>query len=300
MQAGFIGLGAMGSSMARNLSKAGYLRRVWNRTPSTAAALAAQLGCEVASGPAAMVVGLDAVVVCVSADQDVLAIIEAIAGVVTAGQLVIDCSTVSADTARLAAERLGARGAHFLDAPVSGGVEGARAGTLAIMVGGDAQTVELAMPVLSAMGSTVTHFGPTGAGQAAKATNQIMVGGIIRAVGEAMAFAAAQGLPLDKVIGTLGRGAAANWYLTHRGPYMAKGDYPAGFRVRLHDKDLKICRAMAAKAGARLPVVEETLGDYAQLIAEGHGDEDISSIFRLKSALFAKSPAPPVEAFGPL
>jgi 3-hydroxyisobutyrate dehydrogenase len=113
-----------------------------------------------------------------------------------------------------------------------------------------------------------------------------MVAGIIRANAEALAFAAAQGLELDKVIATLGRGAAANWYLANRGPYMARGSYPPGFRVRLHLKDLNICRAMAQECGARLPVVEEALSDYAQLIAAGHADEDISAIFRLKAALF--------------
>ncbi len=289
MQAGFIGLGAMGSPMARNLAKAGHLRRVWNRTPASAAALAAQLGCELAADPAALARGLDAIVICVSADADVLAIIDAIAPAVEREQLIIDCSTVSADTARLAADRLGERHACFLDAPISGGVEGAKAGSLAIMVGGDAASVQRAMPVLSAMGSTITHFGPTGAGQAAKATNQIMVAGIIRSIAEALAFAAAQGLPLDEVVRTLSRGAAASWYLANRGPNMAKGAYPAGFRVRLHEKDLKICRAMAARCGVELPVVEEALRDYTQLIAQGHGDEDVSSIYRLKSALFQRS-----------
>ncbi len=174
----------------------------------------------------------------------------------------------------------------FLDAPVSGGVEGARQGTLAIMVGGEPPVFERARPLLAAVGRTLTLLGPHGAGQTAKATNQIIVAGLIRAIGEGLAFARAGGLDLDKVIATLGGGAAASWYLTHRGPYMARGDYPAGFRVRLHAKDLGICREMARAAGAVLPVVEETLQDYAQLIAAGHGDEDISAIFRIKAALF--------------
>jgi len=139
------------------------------------------------------------------------------------------------------------------------------------------------------MGATITHFGAQGSGQAAKATNQIMVAGIIRANAEALAFAAAHGLDLGKVIGTLGHGAAANWYLTHRGPNMERGAYPPGFRVRLHQKDLNICHEMARARGAELPVVEATLHDYAQLIAAGHGDEDISAIYRLKTALFARS-----------
>ena len=290
MQTGFIGLGAMGASMARNLHRAGLLAGIWNRSAAKAQALAAELGCTAAASAAELASHCEALVLCVSADADVLEVIAAIAPALRRGTLVIDCSTVSSDTARTAAAQLAPRGVEFLDCPVSGGVEGAAKGTLAIMVGGSAAALERAQPVLLAMGATVTHFGPQGTGQAAKATNQIMVAGIIRANAEALAFAAAQGLDLDKVIATLGRGAAANWYLANRGPYMARGAYPAGFRVRLHLKDLHICRAMAQAAGARLPVIEETLGDYAQLVAAGHGDEDISAIYRLKSALFPAAP----------
>jgi 3-hydroxyisobutyrate dehydrogenase len=288
MRTGFIGLGAMGASMARNLHRAGLLAGVWNRSPAKARQLATELGCTAAASAAALAQDCDALVICVSADPDVLAVTQAIAPALRAGAIVIDCSTVSADTARAAAAQLAAHGVDFLDAPVSGGVEGAARATLAIMVGGSAAVLERARPVLQAMGATITHFGAHGAGQAAKATNQIMVAGIIRADAEALAFAAAQGLELDKVIDTLGRGAAANWYLSNRGPYMQRGAYPPGFRVRLHQKDLNICRAMAQAAGARLPVIEETLHDYAELIAAGHGDEDISAIHRLKAALFER------------
>ena len=291
MRTGFIGLGAMGSSMARNLHRAGLLVGVWNRSATKATALAAELNCAAPTTAAELARNCDALVLCVSADQDVRSVIVAVAPALKAGSLVIDCSTVSADTARTAAAQLAARRVDFLDAPVSGGVEGAAKGTLAIMVGGEAATLERAQPVLQALGSTVTHFGPHGAGQAAKATNQIMVAGIIRANAEALAFARAQGLDLGKVIATLGRGAAANWYLANRGPYMERGEFPAGFRVRLHQKDLLICRAMALAAGAELPVVEAALADYAQLIASGHADEDISAIFRLKAALFARANA---------
>lgn len=291
MRTGFIGLGAMGSSMARNLHRTGLLSGVWNRTAAKAAALAAELHCAAPASPAELARGCDALVICVSADQDVLAVIAAVAPALRASSLVIDCSTVGADTARAAAAQLAARGVDFLDAPVSGGIEGAAKATLAIMVGGEAAALERAQPVLQAMGATITHFGPHGAGQAAKATNQIMVAGIIRANAEALAFARSQGLDLGKVIATLGRGAAANWYLANRGAFMERGAYPPGFRVRLHHKDLLICRAMALAAGAELPVVEAALADYARLIAAGHGDEDISTIFRLKAALFAR-PAP--------
>jgi 3-hydroxyisobutyrate dehydrogenase len=145
------------------------------------------------------------------------------------------------------------------------------------------------MPILSALGRTVTLFGPVGSGQAAKATNQIMCAGIIEAVAEAMAFARAEGLPLDKLIDTLGKGAGSSWYFVHRAPNMARGAYPAGFRVRLHAKDLAICRDMAARFGVQLPLVERMLREYAELMARGYGEEDISATFRLKEELFERT-----------
>jgi 3-hydroxyisobutyrate dehydrogenase len=197
---------------------------------------------------------------------------------------------VSAETARKASEILHPAGVEFLDCPVSGGTEGARDATLAIMAGGNEEAFARAKPILSAMGKTITHFGPTGSGQAAKATNQIMCAGIIEAVSEAMAFARAQGLPLEKIVDTLGKGAGSSWYFVHRAPNMVRGAYPAGFRVRLHEKDLTICRDMAARFGVSLPVVERMLGEYAELVARGYGDEDISATFRLKTELFASAP----------
>jgi 3-hydroxyisobutyrate dehydrogenase len=284
---GFIGLGAMGRGMARNLHKAGLLQGVWNRTRSRAEELAEELGVSAPLEPAELAGSCGVVVLCVSADADVLAMVDALLPGLRPGSIVIDCSTVSADTAREAARRLGAKQVEFIDAPVSGGVEGARDATLAIMCGGSADAVSRAAPVLNAMGRTVTHFGPTGMGQAAKATNQIMCAGIIQAVAEAMAFAKAEGLPLDKLIDTLGKGAGSSWYFVNRAPNIVRGTYPAGFRVRLHEKDLKICREMAARHGVELSVVEATLAHYRDLIEQGHGDEDISTLFRLKDALFA-------------
>lgn len=289
--AGFVGLGAMGRGMARNLHRAGLLGSVWNRTSPVAEQLATELGVTVAASPAALAAASDVVVMCVSADADVLAVVDAMLPSIRPGTIVIDCSTVSSDTARAAAAKLAGCGADFLDAPVSGGVEGARDGTLAIMVGGSPEAFERAGPVLEAMGRTVTHFGPTGAGQAAKATNQIMCAGIIQAVAEAMAFAKAEGLPLAQLIETLGKGAGSSWYFVNRAPNMVRGTYPAGFRVRLHDKDLRICRDMAARHGVELSVVESALGHYRRLIEQGHGDEDISTIFRLADALFAREGA---------
>jgi 3-hydroxyisobutyrate dehydrogenase len=273
--------------MARNLHKAGLLGAVWNRTPDRANELAAELGVVASANLAALARACDVVVTCVSADADVLEVVDGLLPGLRAGSLVIDCSTVSADTAREAARRLAQCGVDFLDAPVSGGVEGARDGTLAIMVGGPEPAFERAQPVLRAMGRTVTRFGANGAGQAAKATNQIMCAGVIQAVAEAMAFAKAQGLPLPELIETLGKGAGSSWYFVHRAPNIVRDAYPAGFRVRLHQKDLRICRDMAARHGVALPVVESALVHYEQLVAQGHGDEDISVLFRLKDALVA-------------
>jgi 3-hydroxyisobutyrate dehydrogenase len=286
MNVGFLGLGAMGAHMARNLHKAGLLRSVWNRSPAKAEALAMGTGCVVVASPADVARDCDVLVICVSADADVMAVVEALLPAVRPGQLVIDCSTVSSATARAAAERLATRGAGFIDCPVSGGVEGARDGTLAMMAGGSEADFTRALPVLQAMGRTITHFGPCGAGQAAKATNQILCAGYIRAIGEAMAFAQAQGLPLQQVIDTLGKGAGSSWYFVNRAPNMVKGAYPAGFRVQLHAKDLRICRDMAAASGGSLPLVDSVLADYARLVELGHGDEDISSIHRLTQQLF--------------
>jgi 3-hydroxyisobutyrate dehydrogenase len=287
LRVGFAGLGAMGRGMARNLRKVGLLRAVWNRTLARADELATELGVTAAASPDALARECDVVVLCVSADTDVLEVVDALLPGLRPGALVVDCSTVSADTAREAARRLGARGVDFVDAPVTGGVEGARDATLAILVGGTPTAFEQARPVLAALGRTITHFGPSGAGQAAKATNQILCAGAIQALAEALAFAKAQGLPLPQLIDTLGKGAGSSWYFVNRAPNVVRDAFPPGFRVRLHQKDLRICRDMAARVGATLPTVEATLEDYAQLIAQGHGEEDVSVLFRLKDASFA-------------
>jgi 3-hydroxyisobutyrate dehydrogenase len=284
MRVGFVGLGAMGMHMARNLHRAGLLTTVWNRTPEKSQALAAELGCQAALSLASLAAEVDAVVICVAADADVLDVVGQLAPALKAGSLVLDCSTVSAQTAQRAADMV--RGSEFLDCPVSGGVEGARDATLVIMVGGNPQAFERARPILAALGKTITHFGPIGSGQAAKATNQIMCAGIIEAVAEAMAFAHAQGLPLTQLVDTLGKGAGSSWYFVHRAPNMIRESYPPGFKVRLHAKDLEICRDMAARFGVTLPVVERMLEVYGELMARGYGDEDISATYRLTAELF--------------
>jgi 3-hydroxyisobutyrate dehydrogenase len=280
----------MGTHMARNLHRSGLLTGVWNRTAGKATALAEELKCHAFASLAELAGNCEAVVICVSADDDLRAVVAGLDAGLSPNMIVIDCSTVGSATAREMHAHLAALGVGFLDCPVSGGVEGARNATLAIMAGGDETVFGRSLPILEKLGKTITYFGASGAGQAAKATNQIMCAGIIQAVGEAMAFAHAEGLPLERLIETLGKGAGSSWYFVNRAPFMANNRFPAGFRVRLHDKDLRICRDMAAKRGAVLPVVESTLHEYERLIEGGFGDEDISSIYRLKSALFPQVP----------
>jgi 3-hydroxyisobutyrate dehydrogenase len=278
MKAGMIGLGAMGLGMARNLAKTGYLTAVYNRTVTKTTEFKAV----VYQSPEALAAEVDIVLICVSADQDVLAIVEAIAKTIKPGSVVVDMSTVSSETAKKAAACLAEKQAAFLDAPVSGGVEGAKNGTLAMMVGGDADALAKARPVLEAMTARIMHMGAAGSGQATKAVNQIMCAGINQAVTEALAFAHAQDLAMDKVIDVISGGASGNWFLQHRGSTMTQGTFAPGFKLALHHKDLKICQTMAAQAGFSIPLTDRTVADYDQLMAEGYGDEDISVLYRLK------------------
>ena len=289
----------MGMHMARNLHRAGMLAAVWNRSAAKARTLASELNVASPATLEQLAASTDAVVSCVSADADVLEVARGLAPGMKSGALLLDCSTIGAESARQAAALLAPRGVEFLDCPVSGGVEGARDAQLAIMAGGTPAGFARALPILSVLGRTITHFGPTGSGQAAKATNQIMCAGIIEAVAEAMAFARAQGLPLEKLIDTLGKGAGSSWYFVHRAPNMVRGSYPAGFRVRLHEKDLGICRDMAARFGVALPLVERMLAEYAELVARGYGDEDISATYRLKAELFERTNIMGAPARGP-
>ena len=286
MKTGVIGLGAMGAPMAHNLHRAGHLTAVWNRTATTAQQLADELGVEQADAPADLARHSELIIISVSADADVLAVSDALLPGLSADHVVLDTSTVSRETARLAAMRIAESDAAFLDAPVSGGTEGARLGTLAMMVGGDAAVLARIRPVLAAIAARVAHMGPVGAGQATKAVNQVMAAGINQAVTEALAFAGALELPLDKVIEVVGAGAAGNWFLEHRGPSMVADSFAPGFRVALHHKDLDICKQMAAEFGVALPLVEMTLIHYRRLMEAGYGDEDISALFREKQALF--------------
>ncbi len=275
--------------MAANLKCAGMLDVVWNRSPQRSAAFAAGHAVAVAENLASLASACDVVVLCVSADEDLLQCIDVLTASCAAGALVLDCSTVAAATAREAAVRLATRDIGFCDCPVSGGTEGARAGSLAIMVGGSEGDFARGKPILDVLGAHVSHIGAVGSGQATKATNQIMVAGVNQAVSEAMAFARAEGLPLGKVADALSHGAAASWFLKFRAPNMIRGEFPLGFKVALHEKDLKICQVMAAAHGVKLPLVEMTLVHYARLPRPDREEQDISSLFRIKDAMFAAS-----------
>lgn len=283
MKTGMIGLGAMGQSMATHVAEAGYLAGVYNRTTTKAYEFAKTSHVVVYERPEQLAMQVQLLLMCVSADEDVLAIISAIVPHLKPGSIVVDMSTVSSETAIKAEQQLKARQVHYLDAPVSGGVEGAKNGTLSMMVGGSAEALKQARPVLETMTKRIIHIGETGSGQATKAVNQVMCAGINQAVTEALAFAKAQNLPLEPVLAAISGGAAGNWFLDHRGKTMTHFQFTPGFKLALHHKDLKICQAMAQQAGFPIPVTDATVTAYQQLMADGYGEEDISALFRLKA-----------------
>lgn len=273
----------MGTGMALNLHKAGKLHRVWNRTSSKAQKLSGETGVEASESIQSLARACELIVVCVARDEDVLEVVENIAEAAAPGTIVVDTSTVSSDTARQAERILEERHVEFLDCPVSGGVEGARKGTLSMMVGGDENTLIRARDTLAAIAANIVHVGPTGAGQACKAVNQILCAGINQAVTEALAFGEDMELDMGRVLDVVTKGAAGNWFMEHRGRTMLAGSFDVGFKVSLHRKDLAICAGMADKSPrTRIPLVEQTIQDYDRLIAQGFGDEDISSLYRLK------------------
>ena len=279
---GFCGLGTMGAAMAANVARAGFPLRVWNRAEGRAGLPVAAGATELAS-PTAVAADSDIVVLCVSDTPDVEEVLFAQDGVaagLSEGALVIDCSTVAPAATRGFAERLSAKAVGLVDAPVSGGSEGAEKGTLTIMVGGDGEDVERATPVLEAMGSSITHMGPSGAGQATKAVNQVILSGVYLGVAEGMVLAMKSGLDAEKVAAALAGVAAGSWVLDNRSGRMINDDYPLGFRIALHLKDLTIALALAREVGAALPVTAMASQIEAGLVAQGHGDDDNSALAR--------------------
>jgi 3-hydroxyisobutyrate dehydrogenase len=283
VRVGFVGLGTMGAAMAARLVAAGFEVAVHNRTRAREEPLA-ELGAARAASPAEAARGAELVVVIVSDTPDVEQVVfgaEGIAEGLAPGALVVDMSTIAPDATRGYAARLAERGAAWLDAPVSGGSEGARNGTLSIMVGGEAADLERARAVLSAMGTTITHVGPVGSGQLAKAMNQVVIAGTYAAVAEGIVLGLKAGIDVEAALAALAGGAAGSWGLVHRGPNVVRNDYPLGFRVRLHRKDLGIALEAARALGAPLPVAALVEQWETGLIARGHGDEDVSAIARV-------------------
>jgi 3-hydroxyisobutyrate dehydrogenase len=275
-------MGTMGAAMAANVARAGHSLTVWNRTPGRAELALAEGASEVAT-PQAVAEASDIVVMCVSDTPDVEAVLFGEHGVAAGarpGTLIIDCSTIAPTETRLFAQRLGQSDVALVDAPVSGGSEGALKGTLTIMVGGTDEAVDRARPVLEAMGSSITHMGPSGAGQATKAVNQVILAGAYLGVAEGMVLAIKSGLDAEKVASALAGGAAGSWVLNNRSGRMIDDEYPLGFRIALHLKDLTIALGMAREVGAALPVTALASQIEAGLVAKGHGDDDNSALAR--------------------
>jgi 3-hydroxyisobutyrate dehydrogenase len=272
---GFIGLGIMGQGMVRNLLKAEFAVRIWNRTASRMETFIAE-GARPASSPADVAAHSDIIITCVSDTPDVEEVILRENGVIygaPAGALVIDMSTISPQATRQMAGVLAQKGVHMLDAPISGGSEGAAKGTLSIMVGGDTAQVERAMPVFQAMGKTITHVGDIGAGQTVKLVNQILVVGNMLAVGEALLFAQAGGLDLAKTLAAVMPGAAGSWMLSNRGPQVVQRDWRPGFTIDLQQKDLRLVLETADQLGAPLLGTSMVFQLYRTLQQQGLGGE---------------------------
>ena len=282
MKVAFIGMGTMGAPMALNLLNAGHQVTVHNRTRDREIPIA-EAGAGRAESPAAAAQSAEVVITCVSDTADVEQVILGEGGVIEgaqAGTVVVDMSTISPTVTRQIAGVLAKKSIAMVDAPVSGGSEGAQKGTLSIMVGGNADDVARVRPVLEAMGKTITHIGPAGAGQITKAINQIIVAGTYWSVAEGMALGMKAGLDMDQVVQAVGGGAAGSWGLTNRSANMIHNEYPLGFRVRLHRKDLVIALEAARELGVTIPMAAFVEQIETGLMAQGFGDEDVSAIAR--------------------
>lgn len=283
MKVAFVGMGTMGVPMALNLLKARHEVTVHNRTRDRELPVA-DAGAQRADSPQAAAIGAEVIITCVSDTPDVEAVILGEQGIIqgaAVGAIVVDMSTISPTTTQAMAATLAEKGIHMVDAPVSGGSEGAQKGTLSIMVGGETEIVERVRPVLEAMGKTITHIGPIGSGQITKAINQIIVAGTYWSVAEGMALGIKAGLDMERIVQAVGGGAAGSWGLTNRSGNMIANEYPLGFRVRLHQKDLNIALNAARELGVTIPMAAYVEQIETGLMACGYGDEDISAIARV-------------------
>lgn len=272
---GFVGLGIMGQGMARNLLRAGFPLTVWNRTAAKMDALVGE-GATAADSPATVAAASDIVIICVSDTPDVEAVILGDDGILSGaqpGSLVIDCSTISPQATRSLAAALSAHDVAMLDAPVSGGSEGAARGTLSIMVGGAEGDFARALSVFQAMGKTITHVGPVGAGQTVKLVNQVLVVGNCLAMCEALLLAQAGGVDLQKTHDAISQGAAGSWMFSNRGPQIMRRDWRPGFTIDLQQKDLRL--VLEAARDLNVPLLGTSLVStlYGTLQAHGLGAE---------------------------
>ena len=284
---GFIGLGIMGLPMAKNLVAAHHDVIGYNRSPGKVAELEASGGRGAAS-VAEATTGADVIITMLPDTPDVEAVVLGENGVLAngrPGQLLIDMSTITPATSRLVAERASNRGLRTLDAPVSGGEAGAIEGTLSIMVGGEAADYDAAEPVLAAMGSTIVHVGPHGAGQSVKAANQLIVAGNIQLLAEALALVEALGVDPEAAVSVLRGGLAGSTVLERKAGNMLARDFPPGFRLALHHKDMGIVTSAAREAGVSIPLGGAVAQLITALVARGHGDLDHSALFKLTEEL---------------
>ncbi|NTV09798.1 MAG: NAD(P)-dependent oxidoreductase [Zoogloea sp.] len=291
MKVGFVGLGVMGRPMAGHLLRAGFELAVWARRPGSAAPLAAA-GAEVCATPAKLAARCEVVVSIVTGSADVRELALGEAGLIhgfAPGAVHVDMSTIAPGTAREVAAAYAERGIGWLDAPVSGGEIGARDATLAIMAGGEEATLERVRPVLAAMGRSIVHVGPAGAGQVAKACNQMIMVNAIQASAEAMRFATAHGVDLAAVRGALMGGSAASRVLEVMGGRMVSRDFAAGVAARLHHKDFGILLGEAMRLGVALPVAAQTWQQLNALMAGGMGNDDTASLLKVLEHAGAQS-----------
>lgn len=285
MTVGFIGLGAMGKPIAAHLLKAACNLQVWNRTISVAnhfqAEHIAQACVQVVSNLRAMAAECETIFTCVSADKDLIGIVDELLPSLQANTIVCDHSTIAPETATKLGHKLAAVNCHFIDAPVSGGVEGARKGSLVAMVGGEKAIIERISPLLDCYTRKISRMGEIGAGQATKAVNQVMIAGIAEAVTEALALAERLKLPTNQLLEVLG-GAAGNWFMQHRGQSMLAEQFTVGFKLSLLYKDLGICEELARNLDLDLQLLRQAREDYHRLIQAGEGSSDISALIHLK------------------
>jgi 2-hydroxy-3-oxopropionate reductase len=284
----FVGLGIMGAPMARNLRKAGYDVVACNRSPAKVRRFV-QDGGRGAESVGDAVAAADVVVTMLPDSPDVEAVLAEILPAARPGTTVVDMSTIRPDVTRRLAELAAATGLAYVDAPVSGGEQGAIDGTLSIMVGGDAEVVAGIRPVLDAMGKTVVHVGPVGSGQTVKAANQLVVAGVIELVSEALTFLDAYGVDLESAVRVLSGGLAGNAVLERKAPSMLARNFTPGFRVDLHHKDLGIFADAAREAGTATPLGAVVAGLVASLRAQGMGDLDHSALLLQVERLSGRS-----------